>query len=388
MEIISRLTNTLEDVQCLADLTNGLEGPYDLGFLYVSSVNPEAHIRLCSRLKEQLGIKQLLSCSCAGIIGSQEEIERQTACSLILTKFSDVSLTPFYCDQARLDELTTPEKWYSFFDVFPNEKPSFLVLPDPFAIDLNQFLKGVDEAYPGQPVIGGLASGATQAGGNTLILNGEVYTEGLIGVHLRGNIHVEAFVAQGCRPIGKSHIVTRGEGNIIHELGGQPFYQVLEETLLSASQQDRKLAQDAIFLGIVIDEAKKDFKQGDFLIRLLMGLDKESGAGAIADYVKPGQTIQFHIRDAVAATEDLNRLLRTQQAKFPNLMPSGALVFSCTGRGENMFHMKNHDIGIIQNHLGKVAAAGFFSAGEIGPVGGKNLLHGFASSIALFYTKQ
>ena len=138
-------------------------------------------------------------------------------------------------------------------------------------------------------------------------------------------------------------------------------------------------------MGIAMNEYKHEMKRGDFLIRMLVGIDEKSGAGAIADYIRPGQTIQFHVRDAVSATEDLNELLRFQHNKNPQMNPSGALIFSCNGRGQNLFKEKNHDIGIIQGQIGGVPGAGFFCAGEIGPVAGKNFIHGFTSSIALFY---
>jgi small ligand-binding sensory domain FIST len=254
--------------------------------------------------------------------------------------------------------------------------------------NMNLFLELIKEAYPQAPIIGGLASAATQPNKNTLILDDESCTEGLIGIVLNGNIRVDTVVSQGCRPIGETYIITKAENNIIYELAGKNFTQILQETLEKAPEQDRLLAQEAIFLGIAINEYIHEYKRGDFLIRGLMGIDQKTGAGIIGDYIQAGQTIQFHVRDAQSATEDLNELLTRQQKNEKSQKPKGALVFSCNGRGEYLFQQKNHDINIIQKHIGPVPAAGFFCAGEIGPIGGNNFLHGFTDSIGLFYPKN
>ena len=386
MKITSRISTQTNLLGIIQDLTHGIEETYDLGFLFISFFDKSSTIQLTSKLKTILKTKYLLGCSCCGIIGTNSEIEREPACSLILVKLEDIKIQPFYLDQGRLDALATPEAWYDFLNVYPNDKPNFFILPDPFLIDMNQLLGSLNKAFPNCPAIGGLASGASQSKENILILNDQYYDEGIVGVCLIGHIRIETIVSQGCRPIGETYIVTKAEGNIIYELAGRPLYQVLENVLRNTSQRDRLLAQEAIFVGIAMNEYKDQYKRGDFLIRMLMGLDVESGAGAIADFIKTGQTIQFHVRDAISSAEDLNELLKSQRNKAPQMMPQGAIVFSCNGRGENLFRSKNHDIKIIHNYVGQIPVAGFFCAGEIGPVGGKNFIHGFTSSIALFYS--
>ncbi len=162
---------------------------------------------------------------------------------------------------------------------------------------------------------------------------------------------------------------------------------VLQDVLHMTPARDKLLAQESLFVGIAMNEYRHEFKRGDFLIRGLVGIDRNLKAGAIADYIRPGQTIQFHVRDSQAATEDLQELLSLKRNQFKE-RPKGALVFSCNGRGQNLFKEKNHDIRLIQQYLGPVPAAGFFCAGEIGPVCQTNFLHGFTNSIALFYSKH
>src|SRR5262249_17586757 len=151
---------------------------------------------------------------------------------------------------------------------------------------------------------------------NTIIINNSVYTEGIAGIVLSGNIAVEMVVSQGCRPIGKPFIVTKSEGNIIYELAGRSFYEVIKEVLEQATPRDRSLAQEAIFIGIAMNEYKHKLKRGDFLIRGVMAIDPDTGGGAVADYVQVGQTVQFHLRDAQTAQEDLHELLNIHRSQF------------------------------------------------------------------------
>ncbi len=385
MEFVNRITDKFERDQIMADLLGAVEGPFDLGILFVSPWHPYDPAELYKAIKAKVKIGHFLCCTCAGIIGSEREIEGHPSASLMLVRLPGVKVAPFYLSQVGLEGLKTPESWYNFLEVFPNEKPSFLVFVDPFQIDANGFLAALSATYKGSTIVGGLASAAAGPNENILIMDGEIFQEGLIGVCLTGNLRLETVVSQGCRPLGETFIVTKAERNIIHELAGQPFYKVLEDVLKKGTEYDRHLAREAIFVGIAINEYQHHFKRGDFLIRGVMAVDPATGSGAVGDYIRAGQTVQFHVRDAKTANEDLHELLKMYKARTKTVVPYGVLVFSCNGRGMNLFGEHDHDIRIIQHHLGPIPAAGFFCAGEIGPVGGANFLHGFTNSMALFY---
>jgi len=112
-------------------------------------------------------------------------------------------------------------------------------------------------------------------------------------------------------------------------------------------------------------------------VRNLLGADQSTGSLAVGEVVDVGQTVQFHVRDAAAADEDLRHLLN-------GVAGDGALMFTCNGRGTNMFSQPGHDASVIEELLGSVPLSGAFCAGEIGPVGGHNFFHGFTASVAVF----
>jgi small ligand-binding sensory domain FIST len=387
MEFISRVSQSSAKDEIIRELTQDPSGGFDLGALFLSPMPESDAQEIAQGLRKKINVKNLLACTCAGIIGSDVELENQPAASLILSKLPGVEIRPFFLNQSQLEALQTGEDWHNFFEIYPNENPVFLILPDPFQLDMNLFLESINRVYPNCPMIGGLASASGQPNGNTLILNNDSYDHGMVGFVLTGNFRAETVVSQGCRPIGKTYIVTKAQDNIIYEIAGKKFLSVLSSVMNQCSERDRLLMQEAVFIGIAMDEYKHDYKRGDFLIRGLMGIDRQSEAGVIGDLIRLGQTIQFHVRDAQSATEDLHELLKLQQNHVKNQKPKGALVFSCNGRGERLFRQKNHDIEVIQQYIGPVPAAGFFCAGEIGNVGKQNFLHGFTNSMVLFYPR-
>ena len=253
---------------------------------------------------------------------------------------------------------------------------SLVLVADPFTVPVSELLQRLRSSHPGLPVIGGLASAARGPGGNRLVIGGRVTAHGAVGLVLDAAASPSTVVSQGCRPIGQPFTVTDAERQIVKELAGRPALERLVETVESLDPVDRALAAQGLLCGIVIDERNLDHGRGDFLVRGLIGADRDAGALAVAGEVPVGATIQFQVRDAATVGEDLTALLAGHEA-------AGALVFTCNGRGTEMFGDAHHDATIVHDLLGG-AVAGMFCAGEVGPIAGRNALHGFTASMALF----
>jgi hypothetical protein len=243
-------------------------------------------------------------------------------------------------------------------------------------------IRRFEEDHPGVPIIGGMASGGHAPGSNTLLVGPRSYDSGAVGAIIGGGVRVRPVVSQGCKPIGRPLVITKAEENVIVELGGRPALERLREIYGDLDDADRQLVRSSLHVGRVASEYQESFQRGDFLVRNVVGADPDSGVIAVGDLVRTGQTIQFHVRDAASAHDDLHHLLSAQAS--PASPPAGALVFTCNGRGSRLFPEASHDARCLQECLGPVAAAGFFAQGEIGPIGRRNCLHGFTASIALF----
>ena len=353
--------------------------PIDLVCVFFSAHHTEGAGRLAELLTGTLRPKLLLGCSGEGVIAGAEELETTPALTVWAAVLPDVHLHPLHSSFSPTQDQFHLTGW----PIPGVDDGSFLLLADPFTTPVQDILGILDDRYPGAQAIGGLVGGGQELGANRLVLNDQVYDGGLVGVRLSGAVEIRPVISQGCRLIGERFVVTKAERNLIHELGGEPALGRLQTVFSSLSEEDRRGANRAVHLGIVIDEHRNRFERGDFLVRNLLGADQTTGAVAVGEVVQEGQTVQFQLRDAVSASQEFNALLVADHARHRQ-PPLGALMFSCCGRGQGLFGKPNHDAGTASARLGAIPLAGFFAQGEIGPIGGRNFLHGYTASLALF----
>jgi small ligand-binding sensory domain FIST len=332
-------------------------------------------------------------CSGGGIIGAGHEVERGAALSLTAASLPGVDLLPIRLPpdargDADGDDDDEPDEaaWRQRVGAAAETRPCFLLLPDPYTCDVPALLAGLDGAYPASCKVGGLASGGGRPGQNALFLGGETHRGGAVGVALSGDIEVDTIVAQGCRPIGKPFAVTRCEQNAIFELDGRPALETVKDLYESLPAADQELFRHSLFLGLEMRENAIEFREGELLVRNIVGSVPEIGALVVAAAVHSFQVVQFLLRDASTATHDLERLLDAYSSGGAPA-PAGALLFSCLGRGEGLFGRADHDTDLFRERVGRVPMGGFFCNGEIGQVGGATFLHGYTSSFGLFRGK-
>ncbi|GMU32455.1 MAG: FIST C-terminal domain-containing protein [Planctomycetia bacterium] len=377
---LSTLTDTRAAISQLKAAVGDLDP--DLVLLFVSPHHLENADALLADVRDKINARNLIGCTAAGIIGGDREVEDAPAISIWAAKLPDVRILPFIIDQQDVTSLEGNDAWRDHLIVSADAKPGFIILPDPFSIDVEHCLSEMDDAYPGSKIVGGLASAGRAPGENRLFLNDQVLRQGLVGVSLSGPIQIDTVVSQGCRPIGEPFVITKAEQNVIQELRGKPALEIVRSVFASASPTDQALMQTGLHVGRVVDERGEKFGQGDFLIRNLMGVVEQS-AIAINALIRPGQTIQFQVRDSKSADEEMRDLLTEEIAAMPT-PPGGGLLFTCNGRGARMFGKPDHDIGLVNSIAKDCQVAGFFAAGEIGPVGNRTFIHGFTSSLILF----
>ena len=375
-------------------LAAGLAGKQpDFAAVFVSHHHGTAIESLGPRLALATGARVLIGCTGEGIVGTTKEIERGAALSLFGGSLPGTQLRPFVVQARR--EAEEKLGFTKVPEVVDRARAGVLLLADPFTFPAAEYLETLNREIPGVPVVGAMASGGNGPGQNLLVTGEGLVESGAIGVVVEGDVEMRPVVSQGCRPVGKAWVITACKDNLIQKLGGKQAVQVLMETLQGVSDADRNLLQNRPFLGLAVDPTKSDFGRSDFIVRMLVGIEPQQGAIAVGDSgLRVGQTVQFLVRDAASAGEDLVALMRDRagDAGDPKADPPasrGALLFSCNGRGTRMFSKPNHDIGCIQSAFAEVLpASGFFAMGEIGPVAGKNFLHGFTASVALFQSRR
>jgi small ligand-binding sensory domain FIST len=341
----------------------------DLAVLFVSGSHVLALDRLVEAVEGLLAPGVLLGTTAVGVLAGFEEVEAGSAVSLWAGRTGPV--TP-----VRLETLPGSPPVLAGLPAEMPAEGTLLLLADPFSFDVDGLIGALDQAGGGIRLVGGLASSGRQPGENRLVLDG-VHTSGAVGVLLPPGVGPRAVVSQGCRPIGSPWVVTAAEGPFLLELAGRPALERVNELLSSLTLSERQLVAQGLHVGIVAREQGVDeFAPGDFLIRGVLGADPTRQAVAVGDAVEVGQVVQFQVRDARSADEDLHH-------SMADVSGAGALVFTCNGRGTHLFPQPDHDASVISEAL-SAPVAGMFCAGELGPVGARNAMHGFTASVLVF----
>jgi small ligand-binding sensory domain FIST len=366
-----------------AQVTTGWSGPVDLAITFYSRHHQKDAERLAADLHALVKPRALLGCPGETVVAGNREFEDEPALALWLAKWpGDVKLTPYHLTFEQTADGASLLGWPDDLADADAAKSLLVTLGDPFTFPTDDFLQQSNDEKPGLAVVGGMASASQQPGVNRLLLGDRALNQGAVGVLLQGDFAYRTIVSQGCRPIGKPLVVTKAHHNLLLELGGKPALAQLQELWQQLDSHDQELVQAGLHVGRVTNEYQGTFERGDFLVRNVMGIDEKTGGIAITDRVRVGQTVQFHVRDAATADEDLKLLLAKRREQLPQ--PAAALLFSCNGRGTRLFAEKDHDAGTIHAALGPVPLAGFFAMGELGPIGGRNFIHGFTASLVVF----
>lgn len=347
----------------------------DLAAVFVTSGHAGALEDITAATRSILRPRNLVGAAAASIIGNHHEVESRPGVTIWAARCGSV-------EPVRISTRRTSDGWV--VQGLPYRQSdgerTLVMFADPFTFPTEGFLDELAISCPRLEVVGGLTTGARGAGGARLVLNGDLHTDGAVGVLLGRRAEVVSLVAQACRPVGNPFVVTRADKSIIFELGGRPAMERLRETIEGLSPDERVLAARSLQMGLVLDEGRATFETGDFLVRNVTGADSASGAIEVGDLVSVGQTVQFHLRDAATADSDLRE-------RLAGLRADGALVFTCEGRGQALFGYPDHDADVVSTLLETRATAGFMAGGEIGPAAGRNHLHSLSTTVLAFGPK-
>lgn len=361
----------------------------DLLIAFVSAAHAARYEALPELLRREFEGALLFGCCASGVIGGGREIEEGPSFSLTGASLPGVKLRAMHLEAADIPPVRSqPRVWEDMLRLTPSQQPAFVLLADPFSFETETLLGGLDRAFPLASKVGGLASGARQAGGTALFVDRQVHRSGCAVLSMTGNIELDTVVAQGCRPIGDPMFVTTAHDNLILELDGHSPREVLADVFDRLPTNDRDAFVKALFLGLALRIDAGQYVPGDFLIRNVLGIDPQSGALWVNERIPVQSVVQFHLRDAATSAHDLERMLSGYAASNSLGADAGALLFSCEGRGANLYGQADHDSNAFRRIVGELPLGGLFCAGEIGPVQAMTYLHGYTSAFAIFREKK
>lgn len=341
------------------------------------SADYRPHLREFLELVQVHGhVPLIVGCSGRGLIGTEVEAEVAVGFSWLFLHLPETRLLPVTIPDGESGEAFKKEAGLRIEGV-----ETWIALVNPFTVDVEDWLEAWNTAFPKVPCLGGMGSGGMR-GDEVFCFQNRELVEGGVALGFQGGVRIATLVSQGCRPIGEPLTITGVEGNEVLTLGAKPTLQVLEELLIELSEVGRQIEPHNVLAGLASTEYVDEFKTGDFVVRNFVSGDRDRGSLGVAALPRVGQTMQFQLRDRASADTELRRLTAELAA---TVQPFASLLFACGGRGERLFGTPHHDASLLAERFGAKPGAGFFCNGEIGPVGGKNFVHGYTASIALFH---
>jgi len=359
-------------------------GKVSVGFVFASTDYYSALPDFLELLQLHAHIPLLAGCSGSGVVGTDHEAENAAGFSLLLLHLPDTKIHSCELTSEQVETAGSAQDWHRLTGVKPDEVDAWIAFCDPFGFPVEQWLAGWNAAYPGIPTVGGLCSGQAGSSEDIFVCHDHAMLPagGAMLVGLKGGVKLHPLLSQGCRPIGEPLTVTGTNGNLVLALGGKPAYAALAEAFESLDDREKAHAQGNLFAGLASSEYIEDFKQGDFLIRSILGADAHSGAVALGAYPRVGQTLQWQLRDRITADTTLRETLLQERSHKP--LPFASLIFACNGRGSDLFGSPNHDAHALSQIIGSHPSSGCFCNGEIAPIGPASFVHGYSVSMALF----
>jgi small ligand-binding sensory domain FIST len=324
------------------------------------------------------GAPIVLGCSGTGILTERREVEEDLAVAVLAVRCDRLVATPFWFDRQGERAQLGAELGHQIGSTVA-EGGCVLALPDAIGCNPAALLGGLGEALGFVPVLGAVAAGSPMFE----LYNTDATEGSLVGVALSGLSPVLG-VTQGCTPIGEPYVITHAEANVIQRIASRPALEVLTQAIRANPNTEARIRHAGVFAGLAMDPAKSPLERGDFLVRNLVGADQASGALAVAERVRIGQTLQFQIRDAQASREDLIEMLDELAGRLAGRRPAFGCYFDCAGRGQGLFGVADHDVTLIREKLGEFPLIGFFGNGEFAPIGRRNFFHNYTGALVIF----
>ncbi len=338
-------------------------------------------------LKKYTGTSRILGCSAMAVLTDQGEFEGTPGLALLTLASDELDLNPFLVEEDSSATGRVEEAWKEHLRPGAMKNPLLLLLTDIFSIRPPELLDTLKREVGYIPTVGAAASGHPEDRAAFQWACSRDTNHGIAGVLFSGPIRHNTRVSQGCEPIGEPYLITWAEGRVIRQIGGRSACYMLQQALASFPPGEVERASKGVFAGILYDEQKDPPQRGDYLIRSIESIDPESGTITIVENVRPGQTLQFQVRNPSTAREELrNGVREIAQACGPDT-PLFALYFESLGRGGRFHKEPDHDVNIIKEGLGELPIIGFLSNAEFAPRGSRNLVHNFSAALTVICSR-
>ncbi len=381
-------------------LQSRLEGRnVDLAILLISSQYSAASFKIPDILNKCLNTDNIIGCSCSAVINGDREYEGTPAITLMGASMPDVKIVPFEAHDSQLpDADAPPQEWHNLLPNHQYGNPSgFLLFSDPYTVDTEHLLLGLDYSYPQAAKFGGLVAGMKISGQQVLFVKDKVRKDGIVGVGLFGNIHIDTITSHSCSPVGPQMVITAADKNNILELDGEQPVNKIGKIFDETDSRSQDLMRMSLQIGFPVNPLSQESYKGEFFVRNVIGINGNLGSIRIGREVHEGQVVQFHILDNIIAETHLKATLEEYLNEKGINDVKAALLFSCITRGKQLFKKPNTDSNAFQKIAPEKSLSGAFLNGQISShyIAGttknnyhvESFLHGYTATFTMLKNK-
>ena len=357
-------------------MSNAKIAKADLVFVFATVNYVSEYQQIFRGIKDISGSDCLVGCSGMSVLTSSGEFEGQSTIAVLVVRSDQFSIYPFL--ETKSDATSIGAIIDSHVSVEDNSL--LTIFPDIRNALPKQLIQKTEEHQFKVPIVGAAASGNPTTGQIHQWCREKMVEASVSGALLTGSFHMEVGVAQGCQPFGKASEITRADGNKILELNETPALEVLQKSLELLTEEDMRRSGGMVFLGMAMDDSNRSPEIGDYLIRNIVSIDRDSSAVESAEHITEGQIVRFHLRTRYTARQEIQTIIDRMSQKTQRHPPAFGLYFNCLGRGTGLYGEKNYDIGVIKAKFPDLPIIGFFGNAEYAPIGNRNFMHAYTGA--------
>jgi small ligand-binding sensory domain FIST len=355
----------------------------DLAMIFFTADHAGHQRELVTAVIRTVGTDCVVGSSAAGVLTGEGEIEGSGGIAVLVIAGEEIIGRPFIFEPLRGNETNLGASFGEFLAKTQEQNSLMVLLPDTYNGNPQPLLRSMASKAGFHPVIGAGSTENGAAGATFQLCGDKLASNSIAGAYLTGAFDAHIDITQGCQPISEPMIITKAEGNLIHEINDRPAIEVFAKLLKGPLAEDLRRALMVLFVGLPADRQENSVAAGKYLVRNIIGLDPEKGIVGVAEEVSAGEAMIFAMRDGQRARDDLAQMLHRQVEMLGEKKPAFGLYFNCCARGSSLYGLPGIDSAYIAQALGDFPLIGMFGGYELAPLGQTNHLFAYTGVLAL-----
>ena len=250
-----------------------------------------------------------------------------------------------------------------------------LMLTDALSGDQQEILRGAyTVAGAAVPLVGGCAGDDLQMATTYQFHGGEVLTDAVVTAAIGSDGPFGIGVRHGWEPVGTPMMISRADGEVVHEIDGGPALDVYLERLNAPA--DAWTDEQAFTRFALVHPIGLARRSGESHARVVLSADFETRSLTCIAAAPEGSTAWFMKGDGVSVLQATHAACADALSPLDGHAPIGVLAFDCIARREVLGGSGiDREVREISALTAGAPVAGFYTYGEIARTRGMNGFH-------------